>query len=418
MSKLITFYEDILKAFSLKADSHGFISASYAGVDKPKVIKDKRLVLPIKSMLRNPDIGDMMVFHLIPEQLNQGESEIVKDLVRLANIRFSYTLTALTLNIAWMIANTENHKNLTDEQTEVMLAIGSINKTRFKTIERVLAAVSKETSSKSMVSIYLRRGGTLNGKRHSCVAVTRFPLYEELTKPGDTLYGVKVREEDRDTIQKVLEYILPDLGVKDRYNAGTHSDFMPFLESLLNVTYLLGSKLNEVTSIVDGILTDNDIDLMFNLDYYDTLTNDIGAILEEARRIPAHIERPVAPEPQLAPQVMNAPQMHQPVANPYQPQQPVYQQPVQQPSVLNSEGKVNLHAALGMNQNPYQPQQPNPFLNNFVPQNQMWGSQMGVPQPQPMFNPEHANKPWNQVFGSGVNQAPAQQYNPYMQRWI
>lgn len=432
MSNLIDFYEKVLNAYNMVVDREGFVSTSFMGEKNPKSIKDKRLVLPTKDVLRRRDIGELTVFHPIPEQLNQGESILVQDLVRLANIRFSYTLTALTLNIAWMISDTANHNKLSDNQTEIMLAIGSINKTRFKTIERVLAAVSKEASNKSMVSIYLRRGGTLHGKRHSCVSVVRFPLYEELSKPGDTLYGIKVKEEDRDLLQKILDYILPDIGVKDRYNAGTHSDFIPFLESLLNVTYLLGSKLNEVTAIMDGRFTDNDVDLMFDLGYYEMLTNNLDKILDEARRIPSQLDRPIpdqVPEPvvqQQAP-MMPPPTMAQP--NPYmgQPmplQQPQYQQPqISQPSALNSDGTVNLHAALSMSQGPYQQMQPNTFMNNFVPPNQQYPMNNGYmnQQPMPMVPPD-PSKPWQMSFGTGVNVAPniqqGMQYNPqYGPRW-
>ncbi len=427
MSKLIDFYEKVLNVYSLTADDAGYISADYMGVNKPKIIKDKRLALPTKHILRSSNVGELAVFHPIPEQLNQGESEIIKDLVRLANIRLSYTLTALSLNIAWMIADTDNHKNLTDEQTEIMIAIGSINKTRFKTIERVLAAVSKELPSKSMVSVYLRRGGTLHGKRHSCVAVSRFPLYEELSKPGETLYGIKVKEEDRDLIKKILEYVLPDLGVKDRYNAATHSDFIPFLESLLNVTYLIGSKLNEVVDIMGGRFTDNDIDLKFNLSYYDVMINDMDTILEEARRIPSQLDKPT-PEPEVpayAPQPQPNPYHQQPTqasAPIYGQRAPAYQQQPT-PGFLNSEGKVDLHAALaasqnGYNQNGYNQPQANPFLNSLVPPalmpvyapqypNQVYGQ-------QPMVNQSQGNKPWHMSFGAGVNIAPTNPYGMYI----
>lgn len=441
MSKLITFYEQILSAYNMTVDKKGYVSTNGFGNTSPKVIKDKRMALPTRSVLRDPEVSELFVFHPIPEQLNRGESDIIKELVRIANVRFNYTLSNIVLVIADMIANTSNHKNLTDAQTELMLAIGTVDKTAVNNINKVINSAIKQNLTKSMSSIYLKRGGTLNGKRHSCVAVVRFPVFDELSKPGETLYGVKVRDKDRDLIQKILEYVLPDLGEKDRYSSGSHSDFIPYLESLLNMTYVVGSKLNEVIDILGDKITDSE-DMLFDLAYYDTLSTELDKILEEARRIPAQFNTPVVDEPDP---VQQAPQQSQaaPMApmptyapNPYgqpnygqQPyQQPAYlppgyqrpQQPAQPSQVLNENGTVNIRAAMGMSQQGYQ--QPNVFANNFAPQPMGYQGYQGAPmyQQQPPMNPELMNKPWNQPIGTAVNINPTGYYqqpiNPYMGR--
>ncbi len=421
-NRVFNFYKAILAYCNMIVDSEGYVYTYHEGTKSPKMIGGKRLVLPFSNQLSSRDIDDNIVFHPIPENIARGESDVIKSLLTALNVRLNYSIGVVMKTLYLVSTNTDQHKNLTPEQTEFMLTVGVIDKTALNTFIKIMLHGIKEGPTKFFTNIYLKRGGTLNGKRYSRVGIVRFPLYDEIIGDGHTVFGIKVREKDREILKNVYEYIFPNIEVKDKYSYGSDSDFIPYLESMLLSSLNIASKLNDVIAVFEDQIDQPEF-INFNSEFFEQLTSDIDNIISEARRIPSQPGNS-ADAPGMPATQAQAPEYIPRGTAPATPQynSPAYQTPRIHETergldinsiIANSPSMQNTAMAFGMNPM----NMPGAMLNpNMVPMNNNFGfNQMMPPAPQmPVMNPNMAHQPWNQPIGQATTQPALNQWGQPM----
>jgi len=408
--RLIKIYESILGFAGIRVDSNGFAYTQYKESKKPFMIQDMPLVLPTQENLRNYQIGKMIVFHPMSENIATGESEIIQKLKYAINVKLNYTFGIIAQSLLSIVQQVENHKRLTPDQTDLLIEIGSVDQTTMVNFTKVMMAVINESPDRGFLNVYLKRGGRLHDKKYARVGLVYFSLYNDLKSDGDTIKGIKIREKDREIFLKIYKYIFPKIDQESAYDVGSASNIAPFLEVLMKTSLNIASRFNDILDLFQKEIDAAD-DLVFESDWVKDFDN-IDALLPEIRRIPmqygnegshAEVTQPMAaavPAPLQTPQPPTMPSQMPPAQQPMQQQpmqQPVYQQPMQQPVYQQPQAAAptvaktpdgKLDFAANMHRNPQVLYAPNPFSNivaGAVPVNPnmnpaMMGNQQRIPQ--------------------------------------
>lgn len=258
--KLNDLYRLVLKAAGLVATDDGYVSVKYNDNVKPFSVNEKRVVLPIKEQLQNPDWTTRVVFHPLQENLLRGETDEVATFRGAMNTRFNYTIGLVCYNLLVIAASTKMHSSLSPDQSEFLSHVKNADEKTLEVFQKLLKAMNVSQSKQSMVSIYLKRGGTIDGKRYNRVGIVSFPFYEELVNAQknklDEVYGVKLRVKDRDTFVSLMEFIFPGIDKQDSYNRGNDSEIAPFFEVLMKVAVSIASPINDLLNLFADVIED------------------------------------------------------------------------------------------------------------------------------------------------------------------
>lgn len=423
--KLLDLYKSILECGGLTSDDEGFVSVKFDKKSSPALIHGKRLVLPTQKQLSAENWNDKIIFHPLSENILRGESEVITKMRSVFNIRLNYTFAALAQNLLTIITSIGEHHKLTPEQSEILTAVKNVDETTLISFTKMMVNSIQESPEKVFINIFLKRGGTINGKKHSRVGVVTFPLYEELKKEQEVYYGVKLRSKDRLGLLQLYEYMLPNLDTPEAYNFGSDSGVAPFLDALMGSVLGIASKMNDILELFKGLI-DAGEDLVFESNWVESFEN-LNEMIPQIRLIPSQagnegktkvMETPVhvaAPAPvhlqTFQPPPAVAPYQPQPVYNPQQPPQQFQQPQVAGPII--TENGLDFNSLL--RSNPQLAARVAPFnapqmMQPGLPQNQAprWAS----PQMQPGYGQPMYPQPMYQQ--PGYPQAPMYQQPGYI----
>lgn len=368
-NKLIDLYRSILAAADLHADEDGYVSLHFSKDKKqPFLVKGKRLVLPTRTQLTSPNAKESVKFHPMSENILRGESDVLEALRSALNMRLNITIATLSLELLTLACSPGEHAKLSPEQSEFLSHVKNPDIRMVETLKKIQNVMPIAQTQKNFASIYLKRGGTVNGKKHARVGVVSFPLYQELKKGGDEVYGVKLRVKDRVALVQLLEYIIPGIDQPEAYNRGSDSQQAPFLDALMRAVLAVASPLNDVIERFRNQLEADPDSLVFPSDWVEAFDN-LEAFRNEVRAIPMQAgnegatkaAEPAqtggvhpAPAPALAPAAAPAappvwapPPIQQPTT-PFMGQQspPPFQQPVHTGRGLDFESLIRSNPVL------------------------------------------------------------------------
>jgi hypothetical protein len=388
MSKVNEFYKQILSLGSLVADKEGLISAMVEDMSVPFTVKGKRLALPTKENMGKTT--DLCIFHPLSENFLRGESDVMQKYRSAINTRLNYVIGCMMGDLLTLITSTQEHQKLNPDQSELLSIVHQADEETLNRFSKIAEVIKKSALSgdkdKSFVNIYLKKTAHIGGKIYKRGAIISFPFYKELMKKEKTVYGVTLRNKDRDAIQKLIEFIVPDIAADDSYNRGSGGDISPFLDALLKGVIGIASNINSIAANYKDFLGMYD-SYIYNADWVDTMEN-INALESEIRMIPmqAGNEGSVAGAvtSQQPPQNNLTVSPYQPVQQTpqrvYQPQQPqIIQQPL--PVVAKDPSKISFSDLDQRSR-----MQGSPVYQN----NQQWGVSHNPWQqhlPQPMSGP-------------------------------
>ncbi len=410
MSKLIEFYKQILTLGSLVTDKEGLVSAMVEDMSVPFTVKGKRLALPTRENMSKST--DLCIFHPLSENFLRGESDVMVKYRSAINVRLNYVIGCMMGELLTLITSTAEHQKLTPDQSVLLSLVHQADEETLNRFTKIVDAIKKSSlagdKDKSFVNIYLKKTAHIKGKVYKRGAIITFPFYKELMKKEKAIYGVTLRNKDRDAIQKLMEFIVPGIEVDDSYNQGSGGDISPFLDALLKGVIGIASNINTIAVGYKDFLGLQE-SYLYNADWVDTMEN-IHLLEPEIRMIPmqAGNEGSVAGAPATtqttAPALSVAP--YQALAQPKQiasVQTHVQQAPV---TVAKDPSKVSfadLDNRIRQQQPVYQQQNPN----------QAWGIQQPVNpwqqyMPQPISGPAaaRANISALAILASGQPQAP------------
>lgn len=320
MSKLVNFYEQILKLAGLRSDKEGLVSAVIEDESVPFTVKGKRLALPLKPNMSKTE--DLCIFHPLNENFRREESDVLQRYRGAINTRLNYVIGCMMEELLTLITSAGEHKKLTPNQSELLSVAPEADEGTLTRFSQLLKAMGVGDKEKSFVNIYLKKTATIRGKVYKRGAIVTFPFYKELVKKEKTVYGVTLRIKDRDSIQKLLEYIIPFISNEESYNKGSSCDLSPSLDSLLKGVIGISANINTIADTYKHFLPLYD-QYLYNDDWAETLDN-IHLLDPEIRLIPmqAGNEGATAAAPAQAP--VNIPAVvTQPVPNVSAPVAPI-----------------------------------------------------------------------------------------------
>lgn len=245
MLSILDSYNVTLPAFCLKADEEGYISlVKPTGATSPATVEDKRLVLPTDAWLRKGFGEDLQPFHPLAESLSRrGTSPVIQYLQRSAKANISLIVHMMAEQLLQIAADKSSHKDLPPDSTDFLKKLSDADKSTVGLLEKLLASASKKNR---LCSVYLKNGGTIDGKKVNRSAIIRFPILEDLQAEAEDVLGVKMAKKHRKVLVALFKMIVPFGDNPEEYAAGTTSRVAPYYTSLLQAYHKVGVVLNQV----------------------------------------------------------------------------------------------------------------------------------------------------------------------------
>lgn len=328
-------YESMLKLVGMEATSEGFVRMEAEEGEYVSVTgKDNQLVvLPKDERLRDRNVDNYQIFHLLRDT-GAKDSDLMARYRHWVINRFNIVLGGLGEVLLKILASKDHTKRLSPEQLGFMELVEAADQETIDTWSNLADVTCKPNQiARVFLSLYLRPAAVLKGKSYNRVAVVNFPFYDELLKvdreaeayktapkgkkgekPETRVFDVEIRVKDRKPLLGLMRYLLPELDVEHKYDAGSNSRIAPGLDAMMRAVLHLAGHLNGIMDLfmkVDPGLDRSLEQMKFNLDWAEAFDN-LDALWPQIRNIPQQgtsvIEepKPVDPRSGAAPAAPNA----------------------------------------------------------------------------------------------------------------
>lgn len=224
------------------------------GTLKPIRMLEKAIVLPTKEFQANPDWNSFIAFHPMSESIARGESEIIHLCTSLVQASVHDWYCELGKLLLLVAADQARQTKLTPIQQKLLSPLAKADATTLDTFSKIIAKTTLVYNSgedQRVVSLLLRRGGTVNGQSVARLFVAKFPMYEAICKlegvkdaKDRKVFGVSLRAADVAVLKALHHVILP--GEVDAYNYGTNSSLAPYFTALVNGYVNIANQFNAV----------------------------------------------------------------------------------------------------------------------------------------------------------------------------
>lgn len=333
--KIIDFYKKVLSTGGLIADKEGNVSATMKGNTIPFTVEGKRMVLPTREALADPDWSNRMVFHPLSENILKDESKVMAKFRKAINTKLNFVLTGLVGDLLILITSVAEHKDLTPDQAKLLTKCKGADEKTFDAFKSITSKIVLADKDKSFIHMFLKRGAVLDEKKFSRGAIITFPLYNELVKYPElpkeerNVFGVKIRNTDRTVLMSLLEYILPGIEKPGSFSRGSDSDIAPSLDALMRGLLSIAANINQTVDEYSTYLGKGN-DYKYN-DEWVSVFDNLAQLTPEIRAIPMQAGNegqpikqtaPVVPQQslQVAPAAIGMPPLVAPAVQQYQPQ--------------------------------------------------------------------------------------------------
>lgn len=288
---LLKLYEEILKTAMMNVDKEGFVHQpkSYENdgtrTMEPALIDGKRLVVPVQEHIDHPNKETKVVFHPLNENALQGESAVINKLKVACSISVNMAIFNLIRGFMNLALSTDDHKKLSPDQSEVLSILKNVDeKTEKDFFKIIFNGIKKEGTEALFFKIFLKRGGTVMGKKYSRVGVVTFPFYDEISQDKNEFYGITLRKKDHGVLKKLIEFILPKIKESHAYDQGSDDDVAPYLDALMQSIAAVGVDINRCIKDYEEFLIHPD-SMKIHLGWQKAF-KDLNSFLPEVRRIP------------------------------------------------------------------------------------------------------------------------------------
>lgn len=332
--KLITLYKALLELGGMSSDRDGFVSGKLPGSKEdphPVTIKGKRLVLPTQKQLTTSDWSDRIVFHPLYENVLRGESQVIEKLRTLITTRVNVSVAIIGTALLELAGNTGEHSKLNPDQSMFLAKVRMLDKNTLDGWTDLCKSLDLADGKQNFIHIFLKRSGSVAGKKHARVGVVNFPVMKALCSGDEKIFGYKPRNKaHREVFKNLLEYIFKDILTDGAYNAGSDSSIAPYTDAMLRAFLNVIAPINDTIDLFSDIRPEL-VDLRFNSDWVEELDKletyhpDIRSIPMQAGNEGTALIKGVSPATETP--AHQEPVVQQQVAQ-TQPVQPVVTQPV------------------------------------------------------------------------------------------
>lgn len=264
MSKLYVLYEQILNYCGVKVNKDGTTQIMLGDKNKDCTINNKQLKMPYEACLKAFNSDTDIIFHPFQEHINRGESDVLKKLKQLLNIKLNLVVIDVVDQLMSILASPAIHAKLNPQQRELIKSQPAMDSaTHAKAVAWMVNAYA-ENPTGAFVNIYLKKSGSIGGVKHSRVGVVSFPVYEQLKAKE------KLSTYEKSFIQ-LLNFIFPgsEEGTED-FHGFSDSTIAPWIQCLLNTGYNLSSRLEEIKELYGDFCSFNK-EVFFNHDWFENL---------------------------------------------------------------------------------------------------------------------------------------------------
>lgn len=287
--KLLDIYNSILSAAGYVVDAEGYVSVNnklFTGDEnQPALIDGKRLVLPTEDHLRNPSDAKI-IFHPLKEQSIHGESKVFTNLRESLSTRLSFTYAIIINSLITLGKDSAKHKHLTPDQADFLSAVRDITNDTDIVFTELFKRASKEIGGNCFLNIFMKKNGIVDDINYVRVGVVMFPFYEELIKEQDKYFGYTIKsKKDRQTIIRLLEYVMPGIAKAGSYNVGNNSKVAPYMGALLGCSKSIVDMLNYQLNLYNTFIDASYKDMLIDDNWVDCMDNE-ATLINEIRMIP------------------------------------------------------------------------------------------------------------------------------------
>lgn len=292
--KLNPLYVSIADAANWVVSEEGFVSKKIIGKSEtePVLVKGQRLALPYDKIMGST-AKDIMIFHPLREDVLNPDTDVLDVLRKSLNTRLNITTCWLITHLLALAKSPDDQARMNPDQSFFLSQVKKVDDSTFDDMKKIMAAMKVDAKTKTTVSIFTKKGGIYEGKKHNCVGVVKFAMYDELketlTKDGKPeVFGVKLSsKKNRDAILAVMEYIYPQISTPEYYNYGSSSQVAAFMDALMQSFGRLASDLNVVVDLFSepDLLDGQAKEMRINGEWMATF-QDLGAIRNEVRMVP------------------------------------------------------------------------------------------------------------------------------------
>lgn len=286
---ILALYGKMLATVGMVVDSEGFVSTLTPGADtsKPMFIGERRLVLPYKTQLDQPDWTNRAGFHPLLQNFASGDSVVIDAVRKRGNAFWDFVIGTTVLSLAKLALKQDEHKNLSPEQAKYLRPFSHATDKFVKLLTNIVTAKPAVKKGFEFIRFNVVAGRQWEGKKRSRVAVALFPLYDALPKDGKncTVAGQNLSIKETKMLVDMFEFLFPHIKEKGFYEVGSDSNFGPSVESLYGLYDILARQQNAHISMLEGAVPGTEYLYIVN-DWSDTL-KAIPTYAKEIRAIPA-----------------------------------------------------------------------------------------------------------------------------------
>lgn len=254
---MLDFYKKTIGFGDLIADDQGMLSHQIPGTERTNAltITSKRVVLPTKEHLANPDWSNRMAFHPLVENQIGSESLIHERFRRSVNSAINLRFTYILFAIARICKDefTEKRNKLGGHYSDIWSATTKADDKFYQKIESFI------DSHPTFVHTVIHRGFKVDNTQYRVGCEVFFPVYEDLVNTKDRIInGINFRVSDIETFKNIYRLVFPNCDKPNSYTRGSDSTFSPSLFAQLSAINALYSRLNHIFTSFHEVTEDKD----------------------------------------------------------------------------------------------------------------------------------------------------------------
>lgn len=280
MNKLEKLYKDILHFAGFKVKDNGELLITMGDREFPADIDGKLLRFPCKEALDSFDADKHVIFHPFREFVNRGESDVVRKLRRVINVRLNLATLSLIDGLMLILSNPAMHAKMNPQQRELLKTVNVVDEVlrgKFMSMAPVAFAAQPDCL---FTNIYTKKAGQFKGERHARVGVVNFPILADRPEAF-----AKLKPAEWEKIKEVMMFIFPDASGEDFNNFSDHVD-CPWVDCLLKTSALIAGRINELWEIYEKFIVDESNVIRFDMSWVEDFDN-LADFKKEIAMIPS-----------------------------------------------------------------------------------------------------------------------------------
>lgn len=243
----VTWLSQILQSMGYEIHGRFVMIATEDGADHVTV-GGKKLVVPNRECLKISNWQEEIPFNPLCENTLRGESEVQQEMTVMIRAALNIRLATLVWRLGQVAGSEQCKENkLSNAQSEFLPCLPGFDANMQKNLGKIALGVNPEHYKTSLIHLNLKRRSKIDGHQWDRACLVRFPLAEMERK--EKPFGVTLRVNDMDALNNLLDYILPEWQVENKYSRGTDSKVAPYFLALLMSYQAINARITEIAKI-------------------------------------------------------------------------------------------------------------------------------------------------------------------------